>query len=202
MHQIRRGRGCAEPPVVVLRIWTTRGPPDLRSKFDARPSPPPFFLHDALNSCAEAFAVSPLHVMIVLHPSSRCDVCLDPYTWNTTSDAPHAIPCGHIFCKTWVLFPLLVAYSLVIQGSTSTSRCLRTLAPSLCPLCRKTFLPERAKRLHVDRPPETTGTDLELDFLQRLALVSEHAPPENVEEAMTEVQTWLDAQPSGSVSIV
>jgi hypothetical protein len=53
----------------------------------------------------------------------------------------------------------------------------------------------------VDRPPENTTTELELDFLQRLALVSgENAPPENVEEVMVEVQSWLNAQPLDSVS--
>ena len=42
-----------------------------------------------------------LHVMLVLHPSSRCDVCLDPYSWETPDQTPHAIPCGHIFCKSY-----------------------------------------------------------------------------------------------------
>lgn len=36
--------------------------------------------------------------MLVVHPSSQCDVCLDPYNWSTPAKAPHAIQCGHIFC--------------------------------------------------------------------------------------------------------
>ena len=36
--------------------------------------------------------------MLVVHPSSQCDVCLDAYTWSTPAKSPHAIQCGHIFC--------------------------------------------------------------------------------------------------------
>ena len=40
--------------------------------------------------------------MLVLHPSSRCDVCMDAYTFQTIAETPHAIPCGHIFCRPCV----------------------------------------------------------------------------------------------------
>ena len=40
--------------------------------------------------------------MLVLHPSSRCDVCMDAYTFQTIAQTPHAIPCGHIFCRPCV----------------------------------------------------------------------------------------------------
>ena len=36
--------------------------------------------------------------MLLVHPSSQCDVCLDPYTWVTPAKSPHAIQCGHVFC--------------------------------------------------------------------------------------------------------
>ncbi len=42
-------------------------------------------------------------VMLVVHPSSQCDVCLDPYTWTLPAKTPHAIQCGHIFCYEYVL---------------------------------------------------------------------------------------------------
>ncbi|RDX54481.1 hypothetical protein OH76DRAFT_1310451, partial [Lentinus brumalis] len=67
--------------------------------------------------------------MLVVHPSSQCDVCLDPYTWTLPAKTPHAIQCGHIFCYD----------------------CLRSTHPSNCPMCRKAFNPERIKKLHVDR---------------------------------------------------
>ena len=40
--------------------------------------------------------------MLVVHPSSQCDVCLDAYTWSTPAKSPHAIQCGHIFCYEYV----------------------------------------------------------------------------------------------------
>ncbi|KAF9044231.1 hypothetical protein BJ165DRAFT_1327778, partial [Panaeolus papilionaceus] len=67
--------------------------------------------------------------MLVVHPSSRCDVCLVEYNWETSGNQPYAIACGHIFCRT----------------------CLFALTPPLCPLCRKPFLPPKIKKLHVDR---------------------------------------------------
>jgi hypothetical protein len=115
--------------------------------------------------------------MIVLHQSSRCDVCLDGYAGTTSDDTPHAIPCGHSFCKT----------------------CLLTLRPPLCPLCRKAFLPDRLKKLHVDRPENTGHNEQETDFLQRLALVSgENTPHEDIAEVMEEVELWFNQQPEDS----
>ncbi|EDR09933.1 uncharacterized protein LACBIDRAFT_325830 [Laccaria bicolor S238N-H82] len=38
--------------------------------------------------------------MLIVHASSSCDICLDAYDWDTPTQMPHAIPCGHIFCKT------------------------------------------------------------------------------------------------------
>jgi hypothetical protein len=49
--------------------------------------------------------------MLIVHPSSSCDVCLDAYDWDIPTQMPHAIPCGHIFCKTLVL-PQLKGYNL------------------------------------------------------------------------------------------
>ncbi|TFK67209.1 hypothetical protein BDN72DRAFT_111860 [Pluteus cervinus] len=37
--------------------------------------------------------------MLVLHPSSQCDVCFDPYSWDDPLRSPYAIPCGHAFCS-------------------------------------------------------------------------------------------------------
>ncbi|KAJ7492802.1 hypothetical protein FB451DRAFT_550815 [Mycena latifolia] len=101
---------------------------------------------------------------LVLHPSSCCDVCLDSYTFQVADDAPHAIPCGHIFCRA----------------------CLVTVEPTNCPLCRKAFNRERIKKLHVDRPE----TDTEADLLQRVALAFD---AETVTKAQlsTDLAAWL-----------
>ncbi|KAL4079938.1 hypothetical protein V8B97DRAFT_668194 [Scleroderma yunnanense] len=115
--------------------------------------------------------------MLVVHPASICDVCLDPYSITTEpANSPHAIACGHIFCLT----------------------CLRNLTPSACPLCRKSFQPERIKKLHVAGPPELDGASEEaentqaLSLLQRVALVSrENALDAEVVEVLTEVERWL-----------
>jgi len=40
---------------------------------------------------------------LIIHPSSCCDVCLEIFTYDEPKP-PHAIPCGHIFCKEYVLF--------------------------------------------------------------------------------------------------
>ncbi|KAJ6604469.1 hypothetical protein DFH09DRAFT_1122796 [Mycena vulgaris] len=101
---------------------------------------------------------------LVLHPSSCCDVCLDSYSWETQEDSPHAIPCGHIFCRT----------------------CLVTVEPTNCPLCRKAFNRERIKKLHVDRPE----TDTEADLLQRVALAFD-ADPDAQTHISTEIEAWL-----------
>ena len=42
--------------------------------------------------------------MLVVHPASLCDVCLDPYNISSEpANSPHVIACGHIFCLTCVL---------------------------------------------------------------------------------------------------
>ena len=54
-------------------------------------SPPPPIAFDSSSFC-----------MLVLHSSSRCDVCLSEYSWDNSSARPYAIHCGHIFCREWV----------------------------------------------------------------------------------------------------
>ncbi|KAF4607298.1 hypothetical protein EYR38_001359 [Pleurotus pulmonarius] len=113
--------------------------------------------------------------MLVLHPSSRCDVCLDPYSWDDAAQSPHAIPCGHIFCKT----------------------CLGAVVPSSCPLCRKAFAPDRIKKLHVDRPenvdPGQGDETRETELLRSLSLSwGENTPQEDIEALTGEVSTFLE----------
>ncbi|KAJ7102117.1 hypothetical protein B0H15DRAFT_312598 [Mycena belliarum] len=104
---------------------------------------------------------------LVVHPSSTCDVCLESYA--TENDAhPHAIPCGHIFCRV----------------------CLVTVEPTNCPLCRKAFNRERIKKLHVDRPE----LDMESDLLQRVALNFDALPPTKAQLSI-DLGAWLAGRP-------
>ncbi|KAG2112454.1 hypothetical protein BD769DRAFT_58559 [Suillus cothurnatus] len=50
--------------------------------------------------------------MLVIHPASCCDVCLDPYSTSSgRAHSPHAIACGHVFCLTCVPTPCQVPSS-------------------------------------------------------------------------------------------
>ncbi|KAH9950758.1 hypothetical protein B0H21DRAFT_721515 [Amylocystis lapponica] len=112
--------------------------------------------------------------MLIVHPSSTCDVCLDGYNWSTPANSPHAIACGHVFCLG----------------------CLRSLSPSICPLCRKGFQPDRIKKLHIDRytgdGPDVIVDAEESELLQRVALFfGENTPEEDVNSVMAEAREWL-----------
>ncbi|KAG2143893.1 hypothetical protein BD769DRAFT_995707 [Suillus cothurnatus] len=125
--------------------------------------------------------------MLVVHPSSCCGICLDPY--STSSDlvtSPHAIECGHIFCLA----------------------CLRSLNTSRCPFCRELFNPNRVKKLHVGDPPEQGNAEQDVIYdhanflLRRISLVSAEGVPEvDVSEVVSEVQEWLQSQPDGPYSV-
>jgi hypothetical protein len=87
-------------------------------------------------------------------------------------------------------------------------RCLRSLSPSACPLCRKPFQSDRVKKLHLANPPELDNAEQNaIDahaslLLQRIALVSgEDTPEPDVVEVVTEVQEWLQSQPDDPNSV-
>lgn len=127
--------------------------------------------------------------MIVLHPNSVCDVCLEGYGGT---NVPHAITCGHIFCL----------------------RCLRSLTRQNCPLCRSPFQPEDVRKLHIDecsRPstpvdrsiPGTPESDYNefptpaRDFQNRITrIVLDGAKATEVRDFIDEVRRWLTTQPS------
>lgn len=101
--------------------------------------------------------------MLVVHPASTCDVCLDGYTADS-ENVPHSITCGHVFCLKCVSY----AVNLVLQCAYSSCSCLRNLRNRSCPLCRLPFEESDIRRLHLDRndlslnpsrvspPPENT----------------------------------------------
>lgn len=69
------------------------------------------------------------------------------------------------------------------------------MQPSTCPLCRKAFLPDRVKKLHIDRPPTFSENDDSVranELLQRVSLASgENVPEEEVMGVISEAQQWL-----------
>ncbi|OBZ78377.1 hypothetical protein A0H81_01984 [Grifola frondosa] len=114
--------------------------------------------------------------MLVVHPSSTCDVCLEPYNWTTPRNAPHAIQCGHIFCQ----------------------QCLENLHPSVCPLCRKSF--GSVKKLHVDRLTDvqhgSTVEEDEADLLHRIALhFADGTEVDRAEAIIRYVYEWMAVHP-------
>ena len=78
-------------------------------------------------------------------------------------------------------------------------RCLFSLSPHLCPLCRKRFDPSKVKRLHVDRP-DTVDENRENDLLQRMAISAE-APEDQLQELLNEVDVWLDSRADDTVCV-
>ncbi|KAI9063658.1 hypothetical protein FKP32DRAFT_1571792 [Trametes sanguinea] len=119
---------------------------------------------------------------LLVHPSSQCDVCLDPYSWTTpdSDKAPHAIQCGHIFCL----------------------RCLITVGPRIvCPLCRKPYNKERIKRLVVDKVDgDGSGPAgpmvMENELFRRIAGLFNDSPNnEDIHAVIEAVNTWVQEHP-------
>ena len=130
--------------------------------------------------------------MLIVHPTSTCDVCLEPYSWTNTSSTPHAIACGHVFCLQYVLD---VSFLYMARNEIWIFRCLLSTHPSNCPLCRKAYIPERVKKLHVDPHSETMEDDVVFQInrhLRRLALTSgENTPEGEAMDVIREVNSWL-----------
>ncbi|KAF8066654.1 hypothetical protein FPV67DRAFT_1495829 [Lyophyllum atratum] len=108
---------------------------------------------------------------LIIHPSSCCDVCLEPLTYDEPRP-PFAIPCGHIFCI----------------------ECLHQMHPSICPLCRKPFIPDRSKKLITgEGEPDEDRTAVAL--LKKLVVSWDATGMPEAERValVTEVERWLAA---------
>ena len=90
-----------------------------------------------------------LFTMLVLHPTSSCDVCYDTYGQENPAST---IPCGHIFCYRCVCprsspskheAPPLIRFC----SHRCTRRCISVCRPSVCPLCRKKFSRSQVTKL-------------------------------------------------------
>ncbi|KAF8622321.1 hypothetical protein AX15_007130 [Amanita polypyramis BW_CC] len=114
--------------------------------------------------------------MLVLHPSSRCDVCLEPYTQDSSTRSPHVVPCGHVFCRT----------------------CLLAIIPPNCPLCRKPYMPDRMKKLIVDKLEDVDeqqqgDSRRESELLRRLVVCWDDTD-ERLVNLTREVDSWLEGR--------
>ncbi|RPD65465.1 hypothetical protein L227DRAFT_212951 [Lentinus tigrinus ALCF2SS1-6] len=124
--------------------------------------------------------------MLVLHPSSQCDVCLEGYY---ASKEPVLIPCGHTFCN----------------------RCLLSLPKAACPLCRSRFDHDDVRRVHVDKtqlPPSTPSLSFaDIDAARRLQtqstrLVLHGGSTDEYRELIGELGNWLETQYAQEVRYV
>ncbi|VDC07951.1 unnamed protein product [Peniophora sp. CBMAI 1063] len=124
--------------------------------------------------------------MLVVHPSSSCDICLEQFRSGLENTRqPCAIQCGHIFCQSCIdSFPRLV-----------------------CPLCRVHFDPRSIRRLHVDlATPQgspaapvisTLGeVDVEKEKLKArlISMVREGADGTRFGNLKGEAEAWLQQQ--------
>jgi len=126
--------------------------------------------------------------MLVVHPNSTCDVCLDNYASGAHS--PHSIPCGHVFCHG----------------------CLDSLPKLICPLCRTEFDARDIRKLHIDRAQTpriglVTSTeptsDSEVESTQGARkyqsditrIVKHGAPASDLRALIDKCHIWLKTQP-------
>lgn len=86
-------------------------------------------------------------------------------------------------------------------------RCIDNLHPRVCPLCRRAFLLERARKLHIDVASDESHLLLSPEDLEarRLAEKVADVSDENVSdelrgEAIVQVLAWLDNFPLDAVS--
>ncbi|KAJ3792869.1 hypothetical protein GGU11DRAFT_692835 [Lentinula aff. detonsa] len=115
--------------------------------------------------------------MLVVDPSSsRCDICLDPFEWNSTDRTPHIINCGHVFC----------------------AECLHQVFPTSCPLCRELFEPSEVRKLYVEPSEirklhvESCSDDDKEEVILLKQLISAHdSSEEEILRLRIRVDTWL-----------
>lgn len=72
--------------------------------------------------------------------------------------------------------------------------------PPNCPLCRKPFLTDRIKKLHVDKP-DSVDDVRQAEFLQRLILAWD-ASDEELLVLLTQIEEWLNSKDEDEVCIV
>lgn len=101
---------------------------------------------------------SSFFTMLVLHPSSGCDICYDVYGQENPAST---IPCGHIFCYRCVHCLSKHEAFLLIRFCVHPRirRCLSVCRPSVCPLCRKKFSNSHITKLRTSDEVGDGGTE-------------------------------------------
>lgn len=154
--------------------------------------------------------------MLVVHPNSTCDVCLDNYA--SGSQSPHAITCGHIFCGGCVLIISSSSPHLFTDHDIS---CIDTLSKPICPLCRTRFEARDIRKLHIDRgqtprpgapllsmaSPARPGVDI-IEYSHEARkfqnditrIVKEGAPASELRALIDQCHIWLKSQPHDQVT--
>ncbi|KAK0443110.1 uncharacterized protein EV420DRAFT_1278132 [Desarmillaria tabescens] len=109
--------------------------------------------------------------MLLIHPSSSCDVCYEQFFVDGTDSAPHSLPCGHVFCRA----------------------CLMSIPTHarICPFCRQSFQLSGVRRLHL-APVEETDKDREAALLERFLLAVDSEDPSELESIVAEVDAWFE----------
>ncbi|KAI0030540.1 hypothetical protein K488DRAFT_7517, partial [Vararia minispora EC-137] len=128
--------------------------------------------------------------MLIVHASSTCDICLEPFLPGADARPPCAIQCGHVFCRP----------------------CIEALTKLLCPLCRAHFDPRSVRRLHVDlastphtsppRPPahiptadDPAASDADALKARLVDMIREGANAARFQALLAELTSWLSLQP-------
>ncbi|TFY76818.1 hypothetical protein EWM64_g7194 [Hericium alpestre] len=124
--------------------------------------------------------------MLILHPSSACDICIEPFVLEATHPnhrrAPCVIECGHVFCDS----------------------CLDSFQQTACPLCRTPFDERLIRKIHIDikpllpsdrSPMPTVPEQLEAEkhrIKDRLtAMMRDGASGRERETVLNEAKDWL-----------
>jgi RING-type zinc-finger len=139
--------------------------------------------------------------MLVVHPTSTCDVCLDNYSSGVHS--PLSIPCGHVFCQGYVVSFLTTLPTLNDRRQYS---CIDSLPKPICPLCRTGFEGGDIRRLHIDRGqspriPVESLRDAHRYQTDITRIVKQGAPASKLRALIDECHIWLKSQPHDQVII-
>ncbi|KAI0057175.1 hypothetical protein BV25DRAFT_1454415 [Artomyces pyxidatus] len=126
--------------------------------------------------------------MLLVSPSSTCDVCLELFTLDSNHPggirAPCAIDCGHVFC----------------------SRCIDAFTRLACPLCRSYYDPRSVRRLHVDFTPQSPDerssrlddpdADEQKELLKKrlIGMVRRGADGSEYQKLLKDTSDWLKTQ--------
>ena len=95
---------------------------------------------------------------------------------------------------------IIFMFATAMTTANSSDRCLLTLNPKICPLCRDQFEPNELEKLHVDRP-ENVDENKENNLLQKLVF-SWEAPEVQLRRLALEVDKWLGTRADDTVCIL